>query len=182
MTLEKFFKIIDALQPDENGCLIWPMCKDGKGYPNPLIDKKVVRGHRVSLARKLGRPIAEGMQALHTCDNPSCVNPEHLWEGTNQDNVDDRVKKGRSARLFGDKNPMKNEEVKNKLTGINNPNYGKFGSNLPGFGKNKGKNHYLFGKTGPLLGVKGNSHPSYGKSKMMVAYMNVIRNVPYWGA
>lgn len=41
---------------------------------------------------------------LHTCDNRKCVNPDHLFLGTNKDNVDDRVKKGRSARVTGDKN------------------------------------------------------------------------------
>jgi hypothetical protein len=56
----------------------------------------------VALELKLGRRLLPGMFACHTCDNPPCCNPAHLFEGTHQANVDDMVAKGRGAT--GDRN------------------------------------------------------------------------------
>lgn len=54
--------------------------------------------HRRALEHKLGRPIRPGFNALHTCDNPPCVNEDHLWEGTQAENLADMVAKGRSNK------------------------------------------------------------------------------------
>ncbi len=54
---------------------------------------------RIALEAKLGRPLGDGMLACHTCDNPPCCNPRHLFEGTDEDNVRDMVSKGR--RVLG---------------------------------------------------------------------------------
>lgn len=51
--------------------------------------------HKVSLEAYLGRPIRNGMVVCHQCDNPRCVNPVHLFEGTRSDNMWDCSKKGR---------------------------------------------------------------------------------------
>lgn len=51
--------------------------------------------HRVALYRKLGRLIRPGMLACHTCDNPSCVNPDHLYEGTPKQNTADMISRDR---------------------------------------------------------------------------------------
>jgi HNH endonuclease len=48
---------------------------------------------RLTLSHKLGRDILPKYEACHTCDNPKCVNPKHLYEGTHQDNMDDRAKR-----------------------------------------------------------------------------------------
>ena len=53
--------------------------------------------HRAILCLKLGRGIMVGYHALHTCDNPSCANPKHLWEGTKGDNNKDSKMKGRNS-------------------------------------------------------------------------------------
>jgi len=128
MTLDDFFSVVDGIHPDENGCKIWPYAINAKGYAGARIKingekSKQFRSNRVILERKLGRKIKDNMFACHTCDNPSCVNPEHLWEGTNKENMQDMVKKGRSAK--GDKNGMFGK-IK-----CNHPMYGKTGSQSP---------------------------------------------------
>ena len=54
--------------------------------------------HREALEGKIGRVLGAGEMSCHQCDNPPCVNPEHLWVGTNRQNVDDCIAKGRSTR------------------------------------------------------------------------------------
>ena len=56
-----------------------------------------VRSHRFALELALGRPIRPGMGSCHTCDNPPCCNPAHLFEGTQRDNLQDASAKGRTA-------------------------------------------------------------------------------------
>jgi hypothetical protein len=61
------------------------------------------RAHRVAWSAVHG-PIPTGLHVLHRCDNPSCINVEHLFLGTNQDNVADRDSKNRQARQHGSSN------------------------------------------------------------------------------
>jgi hypothetical protein len=89
----------DQLETLNNGCKIWTRRKNEKGYGRLRIrNGKMGYANRVALERKLGRPIAMGMCALHSCDNPPCCNPEHLREGTNTDNMKERQEKGRQSR------------------------------------------------------------------------------------
>jgi hypothetical protein len=87
----------------ENEC--WP--RRGKpikgGYTHFWHNGRNVVAHRVALELKLGRPIKEGMKSLHTCDNPPCCNPGHLWEGTPLDNMRDMIAKGRDNFWLRDK-------------------------------------------------------------------------------
>lgn len=74
----------------------------GYGYLFRQIDRKIVTisSHRISWQIHNGS-IQEGMQVLHRCDNPPCTNPEHLFLGTQRDNMADKVFKGRHPKGIG---------------------------------------------------------------------------------
>jgi hypothetical protein len=83
-------------------CWIWTGSKNKKGYG--LIGdcigggKSITkRAHRVIWVWKNG-PIPDGFIVRHICDNPSCVNPDHLEIGTYKDNTKDMLKRGRASR------------------------------------------------------------------------------------
>lgn len=88
------------------GCWMWVAYKDRKGY-GKFGHKKGTLAHRFSYILHNGK-IPKGMQVCHSCDNPSCVNPNHLWVGTNRDNQMDCISKGRARRNspFGEKNGL----------------------------------------------------------------------------
>lgn len=78
-------------------CVEWDGYRNAKNYgriAQPKTNRKILV-NRVALEFKLGRPIARGRCSLHTCDNPPCINPGHLYEGTNADNVRDKMARGR---------------------------------------------------------------------------------------
>lgn len=84
------------VMPEPNtGCWIWTACLNGNGYGSINVSKgRAALAHRVSYELHKGK-IPKGLCALHTCDNTWCVNPDHLFLGTIQDNVKDRDHKNR---------------------------------------------------------------------------------------
>jgi hypothetical protein len=87
---------------DKSGdCWEWTSGKDQDGYGIFSI-KKSVRAHRASYEIHKG-PIPPGMCVCHTCDNPGCVNPNHLWVGSITENNSDREQKGRSDFQKGER-------------------------------------------------------------------------------
>lgn len=79
-----------------NGCMEWrDAATDGHGYGVLRINKKNVRAHRLAWVLTHGQEIPCGMMVLHSCDNPSCVNPEHLRLGNQFDNMADMTSRGR---------------------------------------------------------------------------------------
>ena len=83
----------------DDQCWLWIGAKDKDGYGKiKTRDRKTIRPHRLSWEIHRG-PVPEGMQVCHDCpgkDNPSCVNPSHLWLGTSKDNCLDSFRKGRT--------------------------------------------------------------------------------------
>lgn len=78
----------------ETGCWEWIAERNRKGYGMFWHKDSMTGAHRASYELHVGE-IPDALHVLHRCDNPPCVNPEHLFLGTNQDNVDDRQRKGR---------------------------------------------------------------------------------------
>lgn len=89
---------------DKTGlCWIWRGAKFNHGYGKVVRGGKFRLAHRVAYELERG-PIPDGLFACHRCDVRICVNPEHMFLGTPQDNMTDMVKKGRSGRLPGQLN------------------------------------------------------------------------------
>lgn len=89
----------------ETGCRIWMKSCSHQGYGRVRVKGKLKGAHRVAYEEYTGREIQNGLHVLHKCDTPSCVNPLHLFLGTNNDNVADKMRKGRhiSPGVKGDK-------------------------------------------------------------------------------
>lgn len=84
-----------------SGCWQWTGSVDKDGYGVVSIGNRSKKVHRVFYDLYYGA-IDEDLVVCHQCDNPPCCNPEHLFQGTVQDNSDDMVEKGRS--LKGERN------------------------------------------------------------------------------
>lgn len=98
----RFWTKIHIAGPNE--CWLWHQRTDKKGYGSYAISRypkvRLLIASRVAYALHYGVDPLE-LDVLHTCDNPPCCNPAHLFPGTNQNNIEDRISKGRSAT--GDK-------------------------------------------------------------------------------
>ena len=82
----------------DGDCWVWNGYFNSTGYGFLNVDGRKTLAHRYSFLLHKG-PIPDGLHVLHKCDNPPCTNPDHLFLGTNQDNIADRVAKGRSRTV-----------------------------------------------------------------------------------
>lgn len=99
MKLHLFWKKIKKTDT----CWLWTAsCKGNNGYGAFKVDHKLEHAHRVMYRLVFGE-IPKGLQVLHRCDNPKCVNPDHLFIGTIRNNMDDMVKKGRHLKVKVDR-------------------------------------------------------------------------------
>ena len=94
------FTLFNRTRLAENGCWEWVGYFGTGGYGMMGKDGKNVRVHRVSYEAYKGI-IPKGMVVRHSCDNPACINPDHLTLGTQKDNVADRTARGRGHKLKG---------------------------------------------------------------------------------
>ncbi len=102
---ERFWEKVDK----SGDCWLWIGAIKGGGYGSFRYKESQVIAHRHSWFLKNGQ-IPEGMCVCHTCDNPPCVNPDHLWLGTHADNMRDRANKKR-----GVSNPPLGEQAYNSI-------------------------------------------------------------------
>lgn len=103
---KRFYSYVELIPFSE--CWWWTGNLSRQGYGSFYVNKKTLGAHRYSYTLNKG-PIDEGLFVCHSCDNPMCVNPDHLWLGTPLDNARDAMTKGRIC--MGERAP------KAKLTG-----------------------------------------------------------------
>jgi hypothetical protein len=79
-----------------DACWTWTGFRDEDGYGRLRFETEQI-AHGIAYLLSIG-PVPDGLCVCHSCDNPPCCNPAHLWLGTNQDNTHDRHIKGRTCR------------------------------------------------------------------------------------
>jgi HNH endonuclease len=109
---ERFWAKVDK-GPHPGGCWVWTGARDASGYGS--IGVAEPRGYRPLRAPRIAYLLTHGavrddLDMCHTCDNPLCVNPAHLWQGTRRENLADMDAKGRRRTRWlprpGERNGM----------------------------------------------------------------------------
>lgn len=115
--LNRFWSKVDKSNGDDS-CWEWTAYKYPNGYASIRLNGVRYYAHRASWIIHYGE-IPEGLLVCHHCDNPPCVNPSHLFLGTTQDNVNDKMNKGRyrAGHVSGEDHPNSrfNWEIINKI-------------------------------------------------------------------
>lgn len=89
-------------------CWVWTgarLLNEGGDYGRFHFDGGEVRAH-IFMYELVNGELDDGLLVRHVCDNPPCVNPAHLLSGTNKDNMQDKVERGRSPNRKGERHPL----------------------------------------------------------------------------
>ena len=110
-------KVLANIKINLKNCWEFTKGRNAGGYGVVRIHDKSMLTHRASYLYHYNS-IPTGLHVLHKCDNPCCCNPEHLFIGTDRDNMEDKVRKGRQSRqgMLGKEHPMAILEDKNVIT------------------------------------------------------------------
>jgi hypothetical protein len=92
-TMDDIYRMLDSITPDKNGCHPWLGTLPHFRRSRVKLKGRLLCVNRIVLERKLDRPIRSGYMALHTCDHGYCVNSDHIYEGTQKDNMQDRIER-----------------------------------------------------------------------------------------
>jgi hypothetical protein len=87
-------QLLERAELQPNGCIEWQKAKSKYGYGMISFHNKVMTANRLMLILLYGEPDTKSV-AMHSCDNPPCINPDHLRWGSHQENSKDMVAKGR---------------------------------------------------------------------------------------
>jgi hypothetical protein len=98
--LLSFWALEEKVRVGQGECIEWTASLGGGGYGHLCYQDGMLLVHRLAW-QALHGPIPAGMLVCHHCDNPRCVNPDHLFLGTHQDNMDDCGRKGRRRPSAG---------------------------------------------------------------------------------
>lgn len=104
-------RFMDKVSKSPDGCWLWTASVGTSGYGRFCLNGKIEKSHRVSYTLFIGNiPYVDdadgrGTCIMHKCDNPLCVNPDHLFAGSHKDNMRDKSAKGRVVNnsLLGEK-------------------------------------------------------------------------------
>ncbi len=96
---------VEVLRGSPDECWNWTGLRNDRGYGRFHFGKKNILAHRAAWIAVAGKEIPDGMVICHSCDNRTCCNPAHLFLGTQSDNMQDCVRKGRKNNPQGERHP-----------------------------------------------------------------------------
>ena len=112
--MDRFIEKVNKGTDNEKDCWIWTAAtyRGGYGHFRRWVDGKwkMYKAHRYAYEAFKG-PLEAKLLVCHTCDNPSCVNPAHLFVGTSKENMEDMIKKGRKSISRNPKHKWLDREI-----------------------------------------------------------------------